>query len=110
MTQKKSKTIIVEETTAIPQIPVKKRQKTGKYRSKCRVLFDEKEYGKRYMVESVNSIIKRIFSGINMSRSTELQIKETKLKNTLYNIYRSNKNNGNYEKVGFLQSQNNRKK
>lgn len=82
------KKTIVEETTALPQIPVKTRQKKGKYRSKCRVVFNKKEYNQRNMVESVNSIIKKIFSGINNSRTTELQIKETKLKNVLYNIYR----------------------
>ena len=33
-------------------------------------------------------IKKKIFNGENYSRSTKLQNKETKLKDTLYNIYR----------------------
>lgn len=33
------KQTIVEETTALPQIPVKTRQKSGVYRSKCRTIF-----------------------------------------------------------------------
>ncbi|WP_458456849.1 hypothetical protein [Methanobrevibacter sp.] len=35
------------------------------------------------------SVIKRIFNGTNRSRSLQLSNKETKLKNTIYNIYRS---------------------
>ena len=83
------KKTIVEETTALPQIPVKTRQKSGKYRSKCRVIFLKPVYNFRNQVECVNSIQKRRFNGINNSRSTKLQIKETKLKNVFYNIYRS---------------------
>ncbi len=44
---------------------------------------------KRNNVESVFSSIKRVFSGVNQSRSSKLAIKETKLTNVLYNIYRS---------------------
>lgn len=85
----KIKKVIVEETTALPQIPVKTRQKTGLYRSKCRTIFNSNIYKYRNQVEGVNSVQKRKFSGINNSRSTKLQIKETKLKNIFYNIYRS---------------------
>ena len=83
------KQTIVEETTALPQIPVKTRQKSGTYRSKCRTIFRPQVYRFRNQVEGVNSVEKRKFSGINNSRSTNLQIKETKLKNIFYNIYRS---------------------
>ena len=83
------KKTIVEETTALPQIPVKTRQKSGTYRSKSRTIFRPQVYRFRNQVEGVNSVEKRKFSGINNSRSTTLQIKETKLKNLFYNIYRS---------------------
>ena len=83
------KQTIAEETTALPQIPVKTRQKSGTYRTKCRAIFRPQVYRFRNQVEGVNSVEKRKFSGINNSRNTNLQIKETKLKNILYNIYRS---------------------
>ncbi len=51
-------------------------------------------------VESVISVIKRRFNGVNFSRSTPLQNKETKLKDVLYNIYRAIQ----YFRGGFLQS------
>lgn len=35
---------------------------------------------------------KKLFSGINTSRNRKLQIKETKLKNTFYNIDKTIKN------------------
>lgn len=73
-TEKIKKTII-EETTAIPQ--TKKHQKTGKYRTKYRAIFWQKIYNYRNQVECVNSVEKRLFGGINTSRSRKLQIKET---------------------------------
>ena len=39
-------------------------------------------------VESIFSVIKRIFNRTKRSRSLQLSNKETKLKNTIYNIYR----------------------
>lgn len=83
------KRTIIEETTAIPQIPTKKRQKNGLYRTKCRAILWGDVYGYRNYVECVNSIQKRIFSGINTSRIPELQIKETKMKDVFYDVYRS---------------------
>lgn len=74
-TEKIKKTII-EKTTAIPQ--TKKHQKTGKYRTKYRAIFWQKIYNYRNQVECVNSVEKRLFSGINTSRSRKLQIKEIK--------------------------------
>ena len=38
------KKTIVEETTALPQIPVKTRQKSGTYRSKSRTIFRPQVY------------------------------------------------------------------
>ena len=52
-------------------------------------IFRPQIYRFRNQVEGVNSVEKRKFSGINNSRITKLQIKETKLKNVFYNIYRS---------------------
>ena len=68
---------------------MKTRQKNGTYRTKCRAIFRPQVYRFRNQVEGVNSVEKRKFSGINNSRSTNLQIKETKIKNVFYNIYRS---------------------
>jgi len=56
-TEKIKKTII-EETTALPQIPTKKGQKTGIYRSKCRAIFRPQVYRFRNQVEGVNSVEK----------------------------------------------------
>ncbi len=81
--------IINEETKAFDQIPLKTRAKKGHYRLNSPTIFRKKIYNKRSNVEGVFSVIKRKFSGINQSRSTKLSNKETKLKNTIYNIYRS---------------------
>ena len=67
----------------------RKIRKTGKYRTKCRAIFWKNIYNFRNQVEYVNAIEKRLFNGINTSRNVNLQIKETKLKNTYYNIDRS---------------------
>ncbi|MGI6483981.1 MAG: hypothetical protein ACOX08_12065 [Methanobacterium sp.] len=50
---------------------------------------DRNIYINRNNIESIFSAIKRKFNGTNYSRSTQLSNKETKLKNTIYNIYRS---------------------
>ena len=80
---------INEEIRAFDQIPLKKRAKKGKYRLNSPTIFRNKIYRKRNNVESVFSVIKRLFDGTNQSKSTKLSIKETKLKNTIYNIHRS---------------------
>ncbi len=80
---------INEELNAFDQIPLKNRAKKGQYRLKSPAIFRKKIYLKRNNVESIFSIIKRKFNGTNHSRSTQLSNKETKLKNTIYNIYRS---------------------
>ena len=64
-------------------------RKIRKYRTKCRAIFWKDIYNFRNQIEYVNSIEKRLFNGINTSQSVNLQIKETKLKNTYYNIDRS---------------------
>lgn len=96
----KIKKFIMEDMNSLAIIPVKKNPQTGKYRLSNYSIFRPKIYGMRNLVETVNSVQKRIFSGKNTSRSTTLRNKETKIKNMLYNIYRtliiiekSNKNN-----------------
>lgn len=83
------RTIINEEIGALDIIPSKKRVKTGYYRLRNKKIFNKKIYNRRNNIESIFSVIKRIFNGINSSRSTKLLNKETKFKCTVYNIYRS---------------------
>lgn len=80
---------INEEIGAFDQIPLKTRAKKGHYRLNSPTIFRQKIYNERTHVEGIFSVIKRKFSGINHSRSTYLSNKETKLKNTIYNIHRS---------------------
>ena len=80
---------INEEAKAEDQIPLKTRAKTGHYRLKSKKQFNREIYSRRNNVESIFSVIKRIFNGTNRSRSLQLSNKETKLKNTIYNIYQS---------------------
>ena len=68
---------------------LKRIPKTWKYRLSTQAIFRQKVYSKRNLVETVNSIEKRIFDRKNTSRSTTLRNKETKIKNMLYNIYRT---------------------
>lgn len=83
---------INEETKAFDQIPLKNRAKKGHYRLNSPTIFRHIIYKKRNNVESVFSVIKRKFNGTNHSRTTRLANKETQLKNTTYNIYRSIQN------------------
>ncbi len=80
---------IFNEINSFDIIPNKPRVKTGKLRLRSRYLFRPKVYYRRNNVESIFSVIKRIFKGNNTSRSTQLLNKETKLKCALYNVYRS---------------------
>ena len=80
---------INEEAKAEDQIPLKTRAKKGHYRLKSKKKFKQEIYVIRNNVESVFSVIKRKFDGTNRSRSLQQSNKETKLKNILYNIYRS---------------------
>lgn len=83
------RTIINEEIGALNIIPSKKRAKTGYYRLRNKKIFNKKIYNRRNNIESIFSVIKRIFNGINPSKSTKLLNKETKFKCTVHNIYRS---------------------
>ena len=87
--QKLLEKCINEEAKAIDQIPLKKRAKKGHYRLNSQTIFRKTIYSKRNNVESVISVIKRLFQGTNHSRSLKLSNKETKLKNTIYNIYQT---------------------
>lgn len=83
------RTCINEELKAEEHIPTKGKVKRGHYRKLSIIKFDKEKYCKRNNVESVFSVIKRLFGGTNKSRGTYLQNKETKFKTTLYNIVRS---------------------
>ena len=50
-------------------------------------LISKPKYHLRSLVESVLSVIKRVFGYENQSRSDRLRNKETKLKNECYDIY-----------------------
>jgi hypothetical protein len=72
-------------------IPREKRAKNGKYRIAMESLFSKPKYHKRSIVETVISVIKRVFGDKNQSRSDKIRNKETKLKNLCYDIYRYTK-------------------
>lgn len=82
---------INEELNATSMIPRKKRAKNGKYRIAMESLFSKPKYHKRSIVETVISVIKRVFGDKNQSRSDKIRNKETKLKNLCYDIYRYTK-------------------
>ena len=69
-------------------IPRKKRAKRGTYRLAMREEFDEELYHRRNLVETVFSVVKRVFGDVNHSRSDRLWNKESKLRNVCYNVYR----------------------
>lgn len=83
--------VIQEELNASSMIPRKKGAKNGKYRMATESLFSKPKYHKRSIVETVISVIKRVFGDKNQSRSDKLRNKETKLKNLCYDIYRYTK-------------------
>ncbi|MBM4242055.1 MAG: transposase [Euryarchaeota archaeon] len=80
--------VIHEELEATSMIPPKKRVKNGKYRLSMQSLFSNPKYHLRSLVETVISVLKRVFDDKNQSRSDRLRNKETKLRNSCYNIYR----------------------
>lgn len=84
-------TVIHEELNSSSLIPLKKRAKKGKYRIGSRSIFTKPKYHQRCIVETVISVIKRVFGDKNQSRSDKLRNKETKLKNLCYDIYRYTK-------------------
>jgi len=83
--------VIHEELNASSLIPLKKRAKKGKYRIGSRSIFIKPKYHQRSIVETVISVIKRVFGDKNQSRNDKLRNKETKLKNLCYDIYRYTK-------------------
>ena len=81
--------VIREELGADSQIPVRiGLTKTGKYRKELIFGLDKEKYHKRNIVETVNSVMKRIFGEENRGRSERMRNKETKLRNVCYNVYR----------------------
>ena len=82
----KIRTCINEEIKASDQIPLKSNFRHGWYRRLSMQTFKKEIYSKRNNVESVFSVIKRKYSGVNKSKSTRLQNKETRLKTLVYNI------------------------
>ena len=81
--------VIREELKADSQIPVRLGlTKTGKYRKELIFGTDRKKYNKRNIVETVNSVEKRIFGEENRARTERARNKETKLRNICYNVYR----------------------
>ena len=82
----KIRTCINEEIKASDQIPLKSNFRHGRYRRLSIQTFEKEIYSRRNNVESVFSVIKRKYSGVNKSKSTRLQNKETRLKTLVYNI------------------------
>lgn len=82
---------INEEIKALDQIPLRSNFRHGWYRRLSIKIFKKEIYSRRNNVESVFSVIKRKYSGINKSKSTQLQNKETRLKTLVYNIDQSTK-------------------
>ena len=62
--------------------------KTGKHRKRMLFGFDEIVYHQRSKVETVFSVIKRVFGDENTSRNEEMRNKETMLRNICYNLHR----------------------
>ena len=69
-------------------IPIRKYRHNKTFRLKHNLAVNEKEYHQRSKVETVFSVIKRKFDSAVYSRLKWLKIKEIKLKNIVYNIYR----------------------
>jgi hypothetical protein len=86
--KKKIYKVIHEELETSSMIPIKKGARKGKYRIGTKSIFSNPKYHRRSIVETVISVIKRVFGDKNQSRSDQLRNKETKLKNACYDIYR----------------------
>jgi len=69
-------------------IPIRKYRHNKISRLKHNLEINEKEYHQRSKVETVFSVIKRKFDSAVYSRIEWLKMKEVKLKNVVYNIYR----------------------
>jgi hypothetical protein len=94
-----------EELNASSLIFLKKRAKKGKYRIVSKSIFTKPKYHRRIIVETVISVIKRIFGDNNQNLSDKLRNKESKLKNVCYDIYHYTKISSIKIQICFLQSQ-----
>lgn len=70
--------VIQEELGASSMILPKKRVKNGKYRLSMQFLFSKPKYHLRSLVETVISVLKRVFGDKNQSRSDRLRNKAVK--------------------------------
>lgn len=82
---------LVKQLGSKPMIPIRKR-KDGKTYGSCRKKmlrhFDESIYHRRSLVETVNSVMKRLMGSWVQSRSLVPQCKEVILMCTIYNAHR----------------------
>ena len=78
---------INKEAKVKDQIYLKTRAKRH-HRLKSKNKFKKEIYSRKNNVKSIFGAIKRIFNQTNRSGSLQLSNKETKFKNTIYNIYR----------------------
>jgi hypothetical protein len=70
-------------------IPIKEnREKTGKYRLSMLTDFNEEEYHRRSLAETIISVEKRVLGDVNYGRKDRMRNKESKLRNICYNIYK----------------------
>ena len=82
---------LIRQLGSKPMIPVRMRQggKTyGSYRKKMLRHFDEKVYHQRSLVETVNSVMKRLMGSWVQSRSLVPQCKELYMMCAVYNVHR----------------------
>lgn len=100
--------MVVEEVGAACVIPLRKGAKSGTYRRRAlSEEFDEELYHRRNVVETVFSVVKRVFGDVNQSRSDLLRNKESKLRNVCCNIYRYCKEGRLVVVKGFCRAKNN---
>ena len=67
-------------------IPVRKGCVRGRYRKEMRDYFDYGQYWQRNMVETVNSVIKRVYSGVCRAKTIVTQRAEVYSRLILYNL------------------------
>ena len=90
MIQKKIHALIREKIKADSIISLRKRKKIkGKYRKQLYLSFDKTKYNKRNIAETMFSVVKRKFGETLKARKFCNQVKEIKVKLTIYNIDRN---------------------
>lgn len=77
-------------------IPIRKFEHNKIFRLKQSLAVNEREYHQRSKVETVFSVIKRKFDSVVYSRLERLKMKEIRLKDIVYNIYRKIRLDRNY--------------